>query len=210
VWICANQAIRVVPESDKAVLKSFHAFTMPSRFLGANDADYLAQQPGDHIYPKIADLQDRFTQRAWKIALLLLLNGYYQEYLRDGLDMCTIAGAKVPQKSAYDLRSIYEEDAGKTDQQCFDECFRVLPADQDDPSRRYGRDEIYKELASKAEYKKQPKDVSLFMLGLAVRHPHMTQVNHHGTKKWTHLERKHLARGGAGQSSDNAGSQCIV
>ena len=114
---------------------------------------------------------------------------------------CAGGGVELSNGNLIRLNRIHmEEDAGKTDQQCFDACFRVLPLNEDDPSVRYSRNEIHTVLVANADYKKQPRDVAIFMKVLARKHTHLTTVNSHGTKKWICLERKNTARGGAGPS----------
>ena len=101
----------------KAVLRSIAAFEMPSTFVDAGDP-----RIGEPlVFPKVEQLEQRFEQRGYKIALLRLLYEYYQEYVRDGL---------APLGSQYDNRSIYAEaEEAKTNEQWFDESFDVLDAD---------------------------------------------------------------------------------
>ena len=120
-----NAAMTIKP-LDKAVLRSIVAFEMPSTFVSAGDP--RLGQP--LVFPKVEQLERRFEQRGYKIALLRLLYESYQEYVRDGV---------APLGSQYDNRSIYAEaEEAKTNEQWFDEYIDVL--DADDGTRLTTRD----------------------------------------------------------------------
>ena len=120
-----NAAMDIKP-LDAAVQRSIAAFCMPSTFVSAGDP--RLGQP--LVFLKVEQLERRFEQRGYKIALLRLLYEFYQEYERDGL---------APLGSQYDDRSIYAEaEEAKTNEQWFNEYFDVL--DADDGTRLTTRD----------------------------------------------------------------------
>jgi len=76
IIIAGNSPIEISP-IDAAVLRSIHAFKMPSTFLDAGDP-----RIGNNLcYEKVPDLHSRFRQRRYALALLLVLAEYYQMYL---------------------------------------------------------------------------------------------------------------------------------
>jgi len=110
-FIAGNAPIEIEPV-DRAVLNRIVVYELPSTFVDAGDI--RLGQP--LVFEKVPNLQHRFRERKYKIALFQILVDYYQEYQQHGLNS---------QKSKYDLRSIYEGEHGKTDQQWFDEFFEI-------------------------------------------------------------------------------------
>ncbi len=115
LWIAANDPIEIKP-MDAAVLNSLDAFRMPSYFT---DCDLLsAHLQGVHhkyVYKKIPDLQNRFEQRNYKLALLKLLAQYYSEYCEEGLQSL---------HSEYSLKALYTQEHPSIEDR-FDLCFEV-------------------------------------------------------------------------------------
>ena len=102
-------------------------------------------------FPLVDQLDRRFEERAYKLALFQLLIEYYEEYTRDGLDS---------QVSTYDDRGIYTESAeAKTVEEWFDEHYDVLGADD---GTRLKTSDIHKTLAENG-YKGSSKSVGQWM-----------------------------------------------
>jgi len=176
IVIAANSPMEIDP-TDRAVLKSIHVYKMPSTFVDAGDAR-LGPPPQPLVFPKVEDLPTRFGQRAYRVSLLGVLAEYYAEFQRDGLDT---------HPTQYDLRSIYEEAHGRTDQQWFDEFFEAVA--QDDGTTRLTTGGIHAVLA-KSGYTKSKKALGTWLNSRFQGHASVRTVNHHGTKKWVCIQRK--------------------
>ena len=189
VVICLNTPLETNPQNDPAVIKSIHAFSMPSKFVAAGSPELHNAQPGDHCYAKIDDVQSRFTQRKYKLALFAVLIEYYDLY-KQNPDIDTV-------RSGYDMRDKYEV---KSDAEFFDACFDVLPSGFERPVRFSDR-ELYDTLRKKTDYDRSYRDFQGWVsanLGKKGKYKHMETRNHSGTKKWTHLALKGGAAGPSG------------
>ena len=111
LWIAANDLIEVEP-IDEAVLSSFHSFRMPSYFVDRGCSAPLGKR---FVYDKIPNLEERFKDRAHKLALLFVLRDYYELYVRDSLP---------PLTSDFSLSRLYQEDHPSFDE-LFDRCFEL-------------------------------------------------------------------------------------
>jgi phage/plasmid-associated DNA primase len=173
LFVVSNAPIEIKP-MDQAVLNSIHAFKLPSTFVNEGDPRLTDGTP--YVYPKIGDLVQRMYDRKYKLALFYILKDFYDMYKRDGLDSCT---------SAYDMRSIYREEHGMTDEQWFDEYFEVAPDGMERLTTRGihsvleqngykgGEKQIRAWLKAKFGDKDSPNKV-----------PGVSVVNHHGSNKW--------------------------
>ena len=173
IVIGANSPIEMQP-TDRAVLNSIHVYAMPSTFVDAGDPR-LGPPAQGLFYAKVADLHARFAQRDYRLALFHVLREYYDEYEGDGLDS---------QQTPHDLRSIYQEEHGRTDQEFFDACFVVV--DQDG-GERLTTGAIHDALKDQG-YAKSKKALGAWLKSRFHEHASVRVVHHSGVLKWVCIE----------------------
>ena len=98
IWVAANDPIEIEP-MDEAVLNSFHSFRMPSCFVGPESCAPLGKR---FVFQKIPCLEQRFKERAYKLALLSVLSEYFEHYKREN--------SLPPLESEFSLARIYREE----------------------------------------------------------------------------------------------------
>jgi hypothetical protein len=101
IFIGTNSCIELHPP-DKASIESLHVWNFPSQFVPVGDP----RISGENVFPRDDNLVNLFKKRPYKLALFDLLVDHYDDYLQNGF------GSEPP--SQYDMRSIYEEEHGKT------------------------------------------------------------------------------------------------
>ena len=184
-----NTPVEIKP-LEPAVLRSIHAFEMPSTFVSAGDARLGPPAQPLH-FAMIEQLDRRFEQRPYKIALFRLLVDYYQEYENDGLDS---------QQTLYDRRSLYTEaDEARTEHDVFYAHFEVLAAD--DGITRLGTREIHSTLKNEGGYQHSERHLANWLLqhfkvnrsANTYGHASVRQVKSNGAYKWVCIIRKATA-----------------
>eukprot|EP00966_Prymnesium_polylepis_P312250 7215142-Prymnesium_polylepis.1 len=158
---------------DQAVLNSIHAFKLPSTFV--EEGDPRLTNGTQYVYPKIGDLVQRMYDRKYQLALFSILWDFYDMYKRDGLDSHT---------SAFDMRSVYREEHGMTDEQWFYEYFELIP----NSTERLTSRSIFQTLANNG-YKGNEKQIRAWLKATfgdknSPKVPDVSIVNHHGSDKW--------------------------
>ena len=110
-----NAPIEISP-ADDAVLNSMHSFEMPTFFKGPGDVIPLGIS---FVADKVPDLESRFEQRRYKLALLELLRDYWLGYRQAGNtlpDLCS--------KFSAQWARLYRE-SNPTLHEIFDRCIVV-------------------------------------------------------------------------------------
>ena len=163
----------------KAVVQSLHAFELPSTFCEPNDVR-LGPPPQALHYPLIDLLQERFTQRKYRMALFKVLVEFFEEFQRDGLDS---------QQSDHALGDLWREEHGRTDQEWFDEYFEVLDQERRAASDRLKTGDIHATLRQNG-YAHSSKHLGQWLKRRFRGHATVTTVNHHGVPRWVCIDRK--------------------
>eukprot|EP00966_Prymnesium_polylepis_P165878 3834321-Prymnesium_polylepis.1 len=184
VLIAANSPIEIAP-MDAAVLRSIHAFKMPSTFVPPNDA--RIGQP--LFYEMVTDLHHRYRKRSHALAFFKVLVGYYKMYLSVGLDS--------EEPSAYDLRSVYAQEHAKSEKEYFEEVYEIV-GDAGTETERMKASTIHT-LMHAAGYVGSLKKVTGWLKthfqpppdgGPCARDPRLRTVFRGGTERWVGLKVK--------------------
>ena len=110
-----NAPIEITP-ADDAVLNSMHSFEMPSYFKGHGDVVPLGIA---FVKEKVTDLESRFEQRRYKLALLEVLRDYWLAYRQSGDTL-----PKLSSKFSAQWARLYRE-SNPTLHEIFDRCIVV-------------------------------------------------------------------------------------
>ena len=110
-----NAPVEISP-ADEAVLNSLHSFEMPSFFKGPGDRVPLGTA---FVKEKIPNLEARFEERKYKLALLEFLRDYWVEYRRMGNTL-----PELQSRFSAPWSEIYRE-ANPTLDEIFEQCIEV-------------------------------------------------------------------------------------
>lgn len=178
IFIGTNSCIELQPP-DPAAIESLHVWMFPSQFVPVGDP----RISGENVFPRDDNLVNRFKERPYKLALLNLLLDHYEDYLQNGF------GSEPP--SQYDMRSIYEQEHGKTTAEFFNDHFIESRDDLNNP--RLTRDLL--RILEANGYTESEKNLGTFMKikyghkadsrGPAIwKHEFVKQVKKKGSWKW--------------------------
>ena len=119
LFLLNNHPIKLSDQESFAVRTSMAAFEFPSTFIDANDPTFAHLVGKPLVFDQIDNLQDKFKQRPYKIALFNILCEYGLKYMNEGL---------VTTPSQYDRTNLYTDPPAsetKEAQHYFDLAFEI-------------------------------------------------------------------------------------
>ena len=147
----------------------------PSQFVPVGDS----RIGGENVFTRNDNLVNLFKERPYKLALLRFIIHYYDDYKQNGF------GSEPP--SQYDMRSIYEQEHGKTTAEFFNDHFIESRDDLNNP--RLTRD-LHRILELNG-YTESEKNFGTFMkikygdrINQNWKHEFVKQKKHNGSWKW--------------------------
>ena len=174
IFIGTNSCIELHPP-DKASIESLHVWMFPSQFVPVGDS----RIGGENVFPLNDNLVDLFKKRPYKLALLRFILHYYDDYLQNGF------GSEPP--SQYDMRSIYEQEHGKSTAEFFNDHF--IESRDDLNNHRLTRDLL--RILEANGYTESEKNFGTFMkikygdrINQNWKHEFVKQKKHNGSWKW--------------------------